>query len=635
MVLPLLTLLALTLLVLALTSPSQSFHGYPHGYAQLVDSPVGFRVEPMQIDTRNRAMMRTAADGFHVDPTLVPKAYAAPLSGPDAVYSGLLECPCTDRISKSVEGGYVLESSGAVNPKASRQIVTYTECFTAAKSIGNWSLLYPRGKFTQAQGSDAKLPAGCSFRIDAATGDQTVFFNHLEKAAACGAGASSTAVAGAQRSLVELHLQLDASAAAGNATITISGPSTAWFGVALGATQMKQQPGAFIVSETGVVEEYKLGEHVAGTKLATQVQVLSNSVANGKRTVVLSRAFKGASAAQYSFNASGNDHSIQFMNAVGSAGKAWPSFHKTMSSSSIVLAQLGVANCLLGSVIKFGSTKGGIIYTHDDNSTERIEVHSGGCGSSSPSDLIPMRNPRCDVSTYVGGLTCCHHKWMLTDREQRSRVPSELLVFHMKIRIWFQEYIKKTPTAPASHQLLSRMYHSIAGEYDVVKQTPSHSRKDVNGSNMQVNVFKFKGRQMVNFGNVRTATMSTPYPTKEQTGIKLLYLGGHCHAPTCVRFDLYNDDTGELLCRQQGRLGKTLQPDVSKFDKEGGRFDEKGYVKLYPCLYGDKGSGLMEAPFIRYIKRSSCLGAAVHSVVIPAVHPQVIPASRRTCAPSR
>ena len=53
------------------------------------------------------------------------------------------------------------------------------------------------------------------------------------------------------------------------------------------------------------------------------------------------------------------------------------------------------------------------------------------------------------------------------------------------------------PKAPASHQLLSRMYHSIAGEYDVVKQTPAHSRTDVNASHIQVNEFRFKAKDMV------------------------------------------------------------------------------------------------------------------------------------------
>merc|ERR1719486_1889814 len=33
----------------------KSFHGYPNGYAQLIESPTAWHITPMQIDTRNRA----------------------------------------------------------------------------------------------------------------------------------------------------------------------------------------------------------------------------------------------------------------------------------------------------------------------------------------------------------------------------------------------------------------------------------------------------------------------------------------------------------------------------------------------------------------------------------------------------
>merc|ERR1712054_702364 len=32
----------------------KSFHGYPKGYAQLIESPTAWHITPMQIDTRNR-----------------------------------------------------------------------------------------------------------------------------------------------------------------------------------------------------------------------------------------------------------------------------------------------------------------------------------------------------------------------------------------------------------------------------------------------------------------------------------------------------------------------------------------------------------------------------------------------------
>ena len=40
----------------------KSFHGYPAGQAQLIESPTGWHITPMQIDTRNRVHGVTAAD---------------------------------------------------------------------------------------------------------------------------------------------------------------------------------------------------------------------------------------------------------------------------------------------------------------------------------------------------------------------------------------------------------------------------------------------------------------------------------------------------------------------------------------------------------------------------------------------
>jgi len=51
----------------------------------------------MQIDTKNRDY---DGPGFRVGP--LPKSSQAP-RGDDAIYSGLLECPCTDRINKTVK----------------------------------------------------------------------------------------------------------------------------------------------------------------------------------------------------------------------------------------------------------------------------------------------------------------------------------------------------------------------------------------------------------------------------------------------------------------------------------------------------------------------------------------------------
>ena len=101
----------------------KSYHGYPKGTAQLIRSPQVFKIQPMQIDTHNRAYN---GSGFTAGP--LPKASAAP---PGASYSGLLECPCTDRIKKATKTVYKLQSTGS----CAEQVRTAEECFTAGVSL--------------------------------------------------------------------------------------------------------------------------------------------------------------------------------------------------------------------------------------------------------------------------------------------------------------------------------------------------------------------------------------------------------------------------------------------------------------------------------------------------------------------
>ena len=77
----------------------KSFHGFASPVAYLVDSPTSVHVLPMQIDTWNRDEMNLTGSNFV--PYLQPKHSLAP-QGPGAQYSGLLECPMTDKILKCV-----------------------------------------------------------------------------------------------------------------------------------------------------------------------------------------------------------------------------------------------------------------------------------------------------------------------------------------------------------------------------------------------------------------------------------------------------------------------------------------------------------------------------------------------------
>ena len=78
----------------------KSFHGYPAGYAQLLNSPTSWRITPMQIDTRRRDCgvgRESIKNCTAFEPWLEPKQarYGRPVSA--ANYSGVLECPCNSR----------------------------------------------------------------------------------------------------------------------------------------------------------------------------------------------------------------------------------------------------------------------------------------------------------------------------------------------------------------------------------------------------------------------------------------------------------------------------------------------------------------------------------------------------------
>merc|ERR1712194_343169 len=68
------------------------------------------------------------------------------------------------------------------------------------------------------------------------------------------------------------------------------------------------------------------------------------------------------------------------------------------------------------------------------------------------------------------------------------------------------------------------------------------------------------------------------------SNVRLIYAGGHCHAPSCKSMKLYRNDTGtlELICAQLPVLGSG--------NVTHDKFDEADYIGIPPCLWGeDKG----------------------------------------------
>ena len=90
-----------------------SFHGVPKGYAQLLHSPQSGQFLHMSINTRN-------PDGHNLDPQkgLQPRSSTSAMPGAGDHWSGVLECPCTTRVTREING-HVLQNHGACSQRSS------------------------------------------------------------------------------------------------------------------------------------------------------------------------------------------------------------------------------------------------------------------------------------------------------------------------------------------------------------------------------------------------------------------------------------------------------------------------------------------------------------------------------------
>lgn len=154
---------------------------------------------------------------------------------------------------------------------------------------------------------------------------------------------------------------------------------------------------------------------------------------------------------------------------------------------------------------------------------------------------------------------------------------------------------------PGSHANLDRLYQqteSYAGEYDV---PPAFATPGV-----PIPGYPNWPLGLPTPGTACTGACPTPdLPTRYGADCecehtislhlniseeRLIYAGGHCHAPSCIDIRLYRNDTGtpQLLCEQTTKYGTG--------DVGNDRFDEAGFVALPPCLW--EGDGLDPAPWL-------------------------------------
>ena len=255
---------------------------------------------------------------------------ALPCGRPDSpADSGLLECPLTTRIQKQLTGGG-WEDSFSVNIEddqgnsCPQKLDTAEACFAASKNVS----ISTSDRVTTSQGSSDVLPSGCSVQVTG--GLAQVYFNHANSTAGCGVGVDT--IEGVQESLVTIGLSLSAT---DGATITMTGPADGnWFGAGFNTHVMAGSPYAIVIDGHGKVAEYTLTDQGAANKLiAPSVTVVSTTVANGARTVVLARPLVGLTSQHYSFNP--RQLSLDFITALGSTPTF--SYHKSRTVGTLAL----------------------------------------------------------------------------------------------------------------------------------------------------------------------------------------------------------------------------------------------------------------------------------------------------------
>ena len=300
-----------------------------------------------------------------------------------------MECPCTDQWEK-VFSEFSTLSAGFCKPA----IAKADDCYTAAQELG----LRPEKRNSTV--SNPKLPAGCS--VSATVGGYDVVFNtDAGSNVTCGQPAADAKkteprVAGLAENLV--NISVDLNPASDLATIQLQGPANVWFGVGLGAhgkfnpadpssgLSMLGTNWTIIVLTDGTVMERDLGNHEPGTELPPSVTVVSNTVVNGQRTIIMTRSIAGSKADNMRFDP--KDNSMPFINAIGNDHVFDLYGHKLKATGVICKHQdaTGLAHCRRSAVCPASPTPAFIGKVH-----AMPDVCPACAGPSHPLPRSPMR----------------------------------------------------------------------------------------------------------------------------------------------------------------------------------------------------------------------------------------------------
>ena len=223
------------------------------------------------------------------------------------------------------------------------------------------------------------------------------------------------------------------------------------------------------------------------------------------------------------------------------------------------------------------------------------QIKANRCPEQPRGDLLAQRNPTCDIRTYKGGLQTCLHGapprcisfiargsefsllrsagWHLLDAEQEIPWADQPLIYYKKFRVYYTEY------KPSFHKQITRSDWGIGAGQGA--PTPAQARGDDEYTVPQC--LENKDKITKKCTHTVTGTWKpvladgSPNPSggggRKGSKVYLAAMHHHCHAPTCLRLDVWNADTSELICRVEPVYGGT-----GGYVSDDKRFDEPGYV---------------------------------------------------------
>ena len=178
-------------------------------------------------------------------------------------------------------------------------------------------------------------------------------------------------------------------------------------------------------------------------------------------------------------------------------------------------------------------------------------------------------------------LRCCQHKFLLTDKAQYDLIrPDDVDVYYLKFRFYFQTFRARTASVGPSHRHLHHWVFLIDAHINDYEESHAGHYGSASLGRIEAHITADQfcdagcdafGNTGVQPGDDRRLNFSTLTP---------LVITPHCHAPSCVREELWNADTNELLCNVTAVYGD------ARYGALSGVFNERGYVAIPPCLFG-------------------------------------------------